>query len=202
MLFLFLHLGSISNHLDISSVHKARKFYISTSFTTQWKPFIYFILFFWSVHHCKFLSWKNVFLSMQSEILFHKARTCSYPWGGDSIGSEVKFRFFCGWFCEVTLQNDITQSSQEIGQRHSRRIDWEAGPFSLDWRSNWRDHCLHSTDLRFRGCLSNFTTWQSVHEGCLFPTHLSFTTSPKKVIRKLMSFQWLILGVITFCGLI
>lgn len=27
------------------------------------------------------------------------------------------------------------------------------GPFSLDWRSNWTEHCLHSTPLRFRGCL-------------------------------------------------
>lgn len=96
--FLLSHLRSISNHLDISSIHKARKCCISTSFTTWWKTFIYFILFFWSVYHCKFLSWNSVFLPMQSEVLLQKTRTCAYLCRGDCIGSEVKFRFFCVWF--------------------------------------------------------------------------------------------------------
>lgn len=195
--FLLLHL-SISNPLDISSIHKARKFCIFTSFTTQWKQFIYLILFFSSVHHWKFLSCKNVFLPMQSEILLHKTRTCSYPCGGDCIGSEVKFRFFCGWLIVKLLFRMILPSlARRLAKGTAGGLTDRQGPFSLVWRRNWRDHCLHSTALRVRGCLSQLQwrmewAWQSVHEGSLSPTPLSFTTSPKNVIEKLMSFEWLI----------
>lgn len=61
------------------------------------------------------------------------------------------------------------------------------------------EQCFWSFTLahaqRLQQCVSE--TIQSVHKGCLSPTSPSFTTSSKNVIEKLMSFEWLFLGVIS-----
>lgn len=113
-----------------------------------------FILFFSSVHRCKFLSWNKVFLPLQSEILLHKTRSCLYPCGGNCIGSEVKYRFFSGWsIIKLVFRMILPSLARRLAKGTSGGLTERQGPFSSDWRSNWTDHWLHSTPLRFRGCL-------------------------------------------------
>lgn len=133
LFFLLLPPRGISNHLDISSIHKARKFHLSTSFITQWKTSLPS-----SLHQCIFANFSNErkHFCPRKLIFYFRKGIC----GGNCKGSKVKVRFFCGWFCyKVNLQNYKTKPREETGEEAAGGLRGRDRCWSLaiwvEWKS-------------------------------------------------------------------
>lgn len=129
--FLLLPLRRISNHLDISYIHKAMKFCISTSFTIQWKAFLSFFFLFCQCIIANFCHERKYFCPCKLSFCVMKPGTAHIPVKPLEYAQRLNLDFsVTDPIIKLICRMILPSLAKKTGQRGSRRTDWETGTSS------------------------------------------------------------------------